>query len=142
MEGLDAVPLPQEDLVTIVRALTWIDLGFCAAFCLPGLSDLSLQLLDAGSRALGFAAVPAPEGVGAFFVNLAGLFGVLWNVAMLQIRDAWLHRVDLGARALVVGLIAYHCLRSGLSPVFGVIVATECIGAIAKWRWLAKEPSS
>ena len=119
-----------------VRTLTWLDLGICASFAVPGVAALTFGVLDVASRALGFADVVYPTGAAAFFVNLAGLFGVLWNVAMLSVRTPSLHQVDLVARLGVIGLIVYHIAVSGLSPVFLAFVATEVVGAGFKLRWL------
>ena len=124
---------------TSVRALTWLDLAICASFALPGVSALTFVGLDALSGALGLGPIEAPSGPAAFFVNLAGLFGVLWNVAMLQTLTAPLHRVDLVARFGVIGLIVFHVAASGLSSLFLAFVATESVGGSAKLRWLSSE---
>ena len=122
--------------MTWVLRLTWLDLLLCAAFALPVLSDGVLGLLHRASEALALGPIEVPTRAGAFFVNLAGIFGVIWNVAMLTTTTAPLHRVDLVARVGVVGVIAYHIAASALSPLFALIVATECIGAAVKLHWL------
>ncbi|MFK8020442.1 MAG: hypothetical protein AB8B86_11770 [Pseudomonadales bacterium] len=71
-----------------------------------------------------------------FFVNLAGFFGVLWNVAMLRSFDPNLHKIDLIARAWLIGLVVFHIIMSGLSPIFSVFILTEIIGGVFKIKWL------
>lgn len=119
-----------------VRFLTWLDLALCAAFAVPGLSDIVLSLLHSVSVSFGFAAIPSPAGPGAFFVNLAGVFGVLWNIAMLSLGPTRLQQVDLVARVFVVALLVYHVVTYSLSPVFLAVVGTEIVGGVAKFRWL------
>ncbi len=121
----------------ILRALTWLDFAVCAALALPLVSLLFLQALSAFSVALGFEAIDMPSDSALFFVSLAGLFGVLWNLALLHQGTAALHRLDLAGRAGVVLLIAIHMLRTGLSPVFGAFIATEVWGGFLKARWLS-----
>ena len=128
--------------MTAVRAFTWLDLAICASFAVPGVSDLTFALLHQLSTTLDLGPVPTPAGPGAFLTNLAGLFGVLWNVAMLQIQTPPLHRVDLLARFGVIGLIVFHVAMSGLSSLFFVFVATECIGGTVKLKWLTAETSA
>jgi hypothetical protein len=122
----------------IVRVLTWLDLAICAALATPPTAALTFALLDSASAAIGSAPVELPHGTGAFFVNLAGLFGVLWNIAMLTSAEPRLHRVDLVARLGVIGLILFHIARSGLSLVFLLFVLTELIGGAAKLAWMRK----
>lgn len=117
-----------------VRALTWLDLTICAAFAVPGLSGITLSLLHSLSVSLGQAAVPATEGLGAFFMNLAGVFGVLWNMAMLSVGPTRLQQVDLVARVFVVALLVYHVAASSLSLVFLAFAGSD--GGVAKFRWL------
>ncbi len=126
----------------VVRALTGLDLAICASLALPGLSDLTLAVLDQAGRALGLGGLEAPLGAGAFFVNLAGGFGVLWNIAMLRVREPALHQVDLVARLGVIGLIVYHVAASQLSGILFAFVVTECVGGFFKWRWLQRGPAA
>lgn len=119
-----------------VRALTWLDFAVCAVLSLPFAAALLFGLLDLASTAMGGASVQPPTGAGAFFVNLAGLFGVLWNVVMLTNTQSNLHRIDLVARLGVIALIVFHIALSGLSLVFALFVLTEVVGGIAKFVWL------
>lgn len=121
-----------------VRALTWLDLGVCAALAFPPVAALTFAVLDAASTAIGSTPVKYPADANAFFVNLAGLFGVLWNIAMLTSAHPRLHRVDLVARLGVIGLIVFHISLSGLSLVFVLLVLTELVGGAAKLAWLRK----
>lgn len=121
-----------------VRAFTWHDLLVCAALATPPTAGLILGLLGVVGSALGGPSVPVPIGPNMFFVNLAGLFGVLWNIAMLTESAPRLHRVDLVARGGVISLILFHVITSGLPAVFGLFVLTEFSGGVAKYFWLAK----
>ena len=126
----------------VVRTLTIFDLAACAAFALPGVASLALAALDHVARKAGFAPMPAIEGGAMFFVNLAGIFGVAWNIVMLRNASAGAHRVDLAARLGVIGLIAFHIANSGLSPLFGVFIVTELVGGAAKWTWLRRSAAA
>lgn len=119
-----------------VRALTWLDLGVCAALAFPPVAALTFALLDGASAAIGSTPVEYPGDANAFFVNLAGLFGVLWNIAMLTSAESRLHGTDLVARLGVVALIFFHIALSGLSLVFVLFVLTELAGGAAKYFWL------
>jgi hypothetical protein len=121
-----------------VRALTWLDLAICAALATPPTTSLTFALLDGASAAIGGTPVGLPHGTGAFFVNLAGLFGVLWNTVMLNSAEPRWHRVDLVARLGVIGLILFHIARSGLPLIFVLFVLTELVGGAAKLAWLRK----
>lgn len=122
----------------LVRALTWHDLLVCAALMLTPLAALLFALLDLVSAVFGGPPVRLPEGPALFFVNLAGLFGVLWNIAMLTEAAPRLHRIDLVARLGVISLILYHIVWSGLPPIFVLFVLTEASGGVAKLLWLGK----
>ncbi|HOB15313.1 MAG TPA: hypothetical protein PKN09_13830 [Novosphingobium sp.] len=121
---------------TAVRAFTWHDLVVCAALATPPTAGLILGLLSLISGIAGGPAVEVPAGPAMFFVNLAGLFGVLWNIAMLSESQPRLHRVDLMARACVISLIVFHVVWSGLPRVFALFVLTELSGGLAKLLWL------
>jgi hypothetical protein len=121
-----------------VRMLTWLDFAICACLATPPTAALTLVLFDTASAAIGSTPVVLPQGTGAFFVNLAGLFGVLWNIAMLTSTQRNLHRADLIARAGVIALILFHIGQSALSLVFLVIVLTELTGGAAKLLWMRK----
>ncbi len=131
----ELVPPP----VGAVRTLTWLDLLVCAALATPLTAPWLLAFLNSVSAALGSGAVQYPADGAAFFVNLAGLFGVLWNVAMLNAIPRYLHQVDLVARLGVIALIAFHVAMSGLSAVFALFVLTELIGGAAKMAWLKRK---
>jgi hypothetical protein len=121
-----------------MRALTWIDLAICAALAIPFLAPVFLGLLSDLSGLLGSNRLAVPNGMSAFFVNLAGLFGVLWNIVMLTREDRALHLIDMGARAGVIALILWHMSFSGLAPVFTLFIGTELLGGVVKWHWLKK----
>jgi hypothetical protein len=118
------------------RTLTWFDLAICAALSTPPTAALIFALLDAASAAIGSTPVGLPQGTGAFFVNLAGLFGILWNVVMLSTDQRSLQRIDVTARFGVIALILYHISQSSLSLVFLLFVLTELAGGVAKLVWM------
>ena len=130
-----------ERIPSVVRAFTWQDLLVCAVLATPPTAGLILGLLDLVSTALGGPHVQVPAYSNMFFVNLAGLFGVLWNIAMLTETASRLHKVDLVARLWVITLILLHIGISGLPKVFGLFVLTELGGGIAKYVWLFKGKS-
>ncbi len=132
MKGLTvAKELPQA-----VRFFTWHDLLVCAALATPSTAALILGLLGLISTALGGSPVYTPANPDMFFVNLAGLFGVLWNIAMLTEGEQRLHRVDQISRLCVIALIVFHIVFSGLPLVFSLFVLTELSGLTAKALWL------
>lgn len=116
------------------RNLTRLDLVFCAALALPIISTYFIHLLSVVSISLGLGEIIVPGGTAAFFVNLAGIFGVAWNIVMLRTRSRDIHFVDLLTRCFVIFAIAYHVFFSSLSPVFLIIVFTEVIGALVKYK--------
>ncbi|MFK7732939.1 MAG: hypothetical protein AB8B48_15060 [Pseudomonadales bacterium] len=119
-----------------VRAFTWLDLIVCASFALPIASDVTLWLLSAVSVQLGWAPISVSTAAAGFFVNLAGMFGVLWNIVMLKNADKKLHHVDLVARVWLIGVIAFYIAEFDLSPLFAVFIVTEVLGGWFKWNWL------
>lgn len=129
-------------MMKYVIAFTWLDLLVCAAFAVPFVSDLTLSLLSTVSVQLNYSVVEVGGGVPSFFVNLAGFFGVLWNVAMLKSRDPKLHKVDLFARIWLILLIVFHVNFSGLSPVFTVFILTEIVGGLCKVNWLRDQAAA
>lgn len=122
-----------------VRAFTWLDLIVCAAFAIPVASNVTLSLLNTLSSQLGLAPVGISTATAGFFVNLAGLFGVLWNIAMLSSQDRKLHQVDLMARVWLIGVIVFYMAGYQLSAIFAVFIVTEIVGGWFKWRWLQSD---
>lgn len=120
----------------MTRELTYLDLLICAAFALPGVADLVFAGMHMLSIAVGASPIVTPTGAGAFFVNVAGLFGVFWNIAMLRDEAAELHKIDLFARCAVIALVTYHIGFSDLSWLFAAFIVTELVGGIVKIRWL------
>jgi hypothetical protein len=127
-----------KEIPFFVRALTWLDLLVCAALAAPPTAGLILGLLGLISALIGGPPVEGPGGSAMFFVNLAGLFGVLWNLAMLTEARPRLHRIDLVARLGVIALIVFHIALSGLPPVFALFGLTEISGFLAKLAWLGR----
>lgn len=122
-----------------VIVFTWIDLLVCASFAVPFVSDLTLLLLSTVSTQLNFTPVEVAGSASQFFVNLAGFFGVLWNIAMFKSQDPKLHKTDLLARIWLIMLIVFHINASGLSPLFAIFILTEIIGGLYKVIWLRNQ---
>lgn len=122
-----------------VIVFTWVDLLVCACFAVPFVSDITLSLLNTISTQLNFAPIGVTGGASQFFVNLAGFFGVLWNIAMLRSQEPKLHKVDLLARIWLILLIVFHINSSDLSPLFAVFILTEIIGGLHKVIWLRNQ---
>ncbi len=120
----------------IVRAFTWVDLIVCASFAIPIASGLTLSLLNTLSLQLGFAPVGVSSATAGFFVKLAGLFGVLWNIVMLRSQDTKLHQLDLVARVWLIAVIVFYMAEFNLSALFAVFIVTEVVGGLFKWQWL------
>ncbi len=127
----------------LMRAMTWFDLALCAALAIPFIAPIFIGLLSEVSSLIGSRRLGMPGGFSAFFINLAGLFGVLWNIIMLTSVDRRHHLIDMVARAGVIGLLLWHFLFSNLPPIFLIFVATELIGAVVKSNWLvATKPAA
>ena len=121
---------------SMTRGFTWLDLMICTALAVPYVSSWTLEMISLASVSLGSTEVALLVGPGAFFVNLAGLFGVLWNIAMLRLQDPSLHRIDLIARVGVISLIALHVSTQQLPTIFFFFLGTEIVGGAFKIAWL------
>lgn len=119
-----------------VRFATSIDFALCAALAIPGVASLTLRAIGALGEAAGGPPLPEITGPALFFVNLAGVFGVLWNVVMLRERAERFHHVDLAGRGAVIALVLFHVLGERLPPIFLFIVASELVGGLLKLSWL------
>lgn len=116
------------------RFLKILDLIYCSAFAVPGLSTQIIGLLSALSVVLGWGIIVQPNGLGAAFVNLFGVLGVLWNLAMLQLQDERLDKLDVPFRFVIAAILAYHITIMGLSPLFWFFVVSEMLGAFVQLR--------
>jgi hypothetical protein len=122
------------------RAVFLFDLALCAVFAVPGLSAWVLLLLGQFNANLGLPGQLAPITGGAhFFVNFAGLLGVLLNFVLLQTRDRRAHWANIWARGGVIGLIGFYIAAHDLPWIFLVFVLTELGGGIATIPWLGKQ---
>jgi hypothetical protein len=120
-----------------LRLLTCIDLAVCSALALPWVSVQFLGALNHLNRLAGLGGDPIafpPEAL--FFVNLAGVFGVAYNLIMLKSDDHWIHRINNIARLGVVVLLAAYIGFQGLPQIFLLFVLTELLGFAATESWL------
>ena len=112
-------------------------MALCAMFALPGLSALVLKALSVLNSALGLpGTLPPIHGGAHFFVNFAGLLGVLLNYVLLNSRDRRAHWVNVIARCGVIGLILFYSAAHDLPWVFLAFVLTEFGGALLTLPWL------
>ncbi len=101
---------------------------------------LSIQFLAALNYLNGFAGLgggPINFPANAFFfVNLAGVFGIAYNVIMLKTDDMGTHLINNGARLCVVALLAFYIAFQGLPQIFLLFMVTELLGFYVTKRWL------
>lgn len=120
-----------------LKLLICIDLAVCAALALPRLSTQFLAVLSYLNGLAEFGGGPLNFPVEAFFfVNLAGVFGVAYNVIMLKSNDVGVHLINNGARLVVVALLAFYIGFQGLPQIFLFFVLTELLGFYMTKRWL------
>lgn len=113
----------------VIRACAGFDLIVTGLLALPPSARVFVSALYAldGARA-----VPELPGIAWFFVNLAGMLGVLWALARLLRPDAWLARADALGRCAVATLIAGYLAAGALPGVMLAFVASELLGAAAQ----------
>lgn len=105
-------------------ALPWLSTQFLAA-----LSYLN-GLVGLGGGPINF------PGNAFFFVNLAGIFGVAYNVIMLKSDESWIHLINNMARLCVVAMLAFYIGIQGLPQIFLLFMLTELLGFYVTKRWL------
>jgi hypothetical protein len=121
------------------RTVFVFDLTICALFAVPGLSGFVVDSLAQVNSLIGWpGGSSGHQNVGAFFVNFAGLLGVLLNIALLDPRQRTLHWSNVYARALVVLLLTFHVRYSGLPAIYLLFAGTEVIGGLITLRWLRR----
>jgi hypothetical protein len=117
----------------VIRACAGFDLVVTGALALLFVAPAFVRALYALDGALGGTnAAPALPGIAWFFVNLAGVLGVLWALVRLARPEPWLARADALGRCGVAALIAGHLAAGAVPRVLLVFVATELAGAIAQ----------
>ncbi|MEQ1538942.1 MAG: hypothetical protein ABL928_08455 [Sphingorhabdus sp.] len=120
-----------------LKLLICIDLVVCAAMALPWVSTqflAALSYLNALAE-LGGGPINFPANA-FFFVNLAGIFGVAYNVIMLKSDESWIHLINNVARLCVVALLAFYIGIQGLPQIFLLFMLTELVGFYVTKRWL------
>jgi hypothetical protein len=118
------------------------DMALCALFAVPGLSGLVLTALDRLNASLGLGGeIGILESTAHFFVNFAGVLGVLLNYVLFRSRDKRSHWANVAARGAVSALICGYVLAGSLPSLFLLFVATEVGGAILTLTWLRQSNS-
>jgi hypothetical protein len=121
----------------LLKLLICIDLAVCATMALPWLSTQFLAVLSYLNSLAGLGGGPINFPANAFFfVNLAGVFGVAYNVIMLKSDERWIHLINNAARLCVVALLAYYIGLQGLPQIFLLFMVTELMGFYVTKRWL------
>lgn len=118
----------------LLRLLIWIDLSICALFALPWVSGQVLAIINRLNAVAGFAGGSVATG---FFVNLAGLFGVAYNVILLKSIDPLHHRINNYARLAVILLLISYLAAGALPYLFGAFIVTEIVGFLVTQKWLS-----
>jgi hypothetical protein len=120
-----------------LKLLICIDLAVCVVLALPWLSTQFLAVLSYLNGLVGLGGGPLNFPAEAFFfVNLAGVFGVAYNVIILKSDDIWVHLINNGARLGVIALLAAYIGLQGLPQIFLFFVMTELLGFYVTKRWL------
>jgi hypothetical protein len=110
----------------MAMALPWVSMQFIAALSyLNGVAGLGGGSLNFPAKAF-------------FFVNLAGVFGVAYNVIMLKSDDIWAHLINNSARLCVVVMLAFYIGVQGLPQIFLFFMLTELLSFYVTKRWLRR----
>jgi hypothetical protein len=118
----------------VIRACAAFDLLVTGLLALPHVARAFVGALYALD---GAGAAPELPGVAWFFVNLAGVLGVLWALVRLLRPEPWLARADAIGRCGVAALIAGYLAAGEVPRVMLAFVATELLGAAAQ-RWASR----
>lgn len=118
-----------------LRAVSTFDLVVTGILAVPGLSHGFVALVSYLGVVTGLAAPIEPfSSFAMFLVNLAGVLGVCWNLAILRTRADLLIRYNIIARWAVAALIVYYVLAQGMSPVVLLFVISEIGGSLVEMR--------
>lgn len=118
-----------------LRAVSTFDLVVTGTLAVPGLSHGFVALVSYLGVVTGLAAPIEPfSSFAMFLVNLAGVLGVCWNLAILRTRADLLIRYNIIARWAVAALIVYYVLAQGMSPVVLLFVISEIGGSLVEMR--------
>ena len=119
------------------RIVAGFDLAVTLPLAIPVLGAVWINALMGG---FGFmpqhAVVLSP--LGLLFLHLAGVLGVLWNAARLWRPLPWLLAMDCIGRLAVAVLFLGFLMAYPISPIFGLFVFTEVLGALVQASALAR----
>lgn len=119
----------------LLRAVGRFDLAVTALLALPGISHAFIRVIDWLGSASGLAApLQALPAFAMFFVNLAGVLGVCWNLMILRSASYEMIRVNIVARWVVAALILYYVLAQQVTPVLLLFVVSEIFGSAVELR--------
>jgi hypothetical protein len=120
-----------------LKLLICVDLVVCALLALPWVSVQFLSVMDRLNTLFSLGGGPINLTAEAFFfVNLAGLFGVAFNVIMLKSDASPVHHINNIARLYVVVLLLAYVGWHALPQIFLLFVVTEILGFIVTRLWL------
>lgn len=127
----------------LLRTVGSFDLLVTTLLAVPGLSEAFVWCVDWIGTATGLASpMPAFPPFAMFMVNLAGVLGVCWNLAILRTPTDALLRANVRARGVVVALILFYVTLRGVSPVLLIFAASEVFGALVERRELRARQAS
>jgi len=125
-------------LARCVRVIAGFDLAVTGCLAIPPFAHVFIQMLFAGDAALDLGSLRVEfHPLHWLFVNLAGVFGVLWSVVRLRTPTAELALLDVGGRLAVAALILHATAAEGMTPLLHVFVASELVGAVAQY-WVVR----
>lgn len=129
----------EAELARCVRAFAAFDLAVTACLAFPPLARAVLPLLFIGTSERAFPSLAAGfQPLHLFFVNLAGVLGVLWAIARLRTPSPALAWLDVVGRFAVAALILHATRAAGTPPLLHVFVATELAGAFTQYWFLRR----
>lgn len=117
----------------VVRGFAAFDLVVTAVLAVPRSASWLIGVLFGLNHLFGGVG-DAPPFVALhwFFVNLAGILGMLWAFARLLQPSRLLGSADAVARAWVSGLIVFHVFWGGAPGILLLFVLTELAGMFAQ----------
>lgn len=128
--------------IRVIRGCAAFDLLVTGLLAFPRSAHWFMQVLFTVNGALGGgAALPPFVALQWFFVNLAGVLGLLWASARLLQPSRLLAMIDAAARVWVAGLIGFHVF-GGAPGILLLFVFTELIGSVLQLRALRQPPPS
>ena len=89
----------------------------------------------------GISSAPALSPLNAFFMNLAGMLGVVWALGRIANPLRQLGLIDATARLVVSALILYYVFAQSAPPALLLIIVSEVAGAFMQFSALKSTAS-